>query len=574
VPIAPTYPGVYIEEIPSGVRTITGVATSITAFIGRTRRGPVNEPVVINNFGEFETVFGGLALNYPVSYAVRDFFQNGGGQAIVVRLYKLTPAPTPTPTPTAAPTPTPTPTAAPSPTPTPTPTATGIPATTDAGGAATLTFGGLTLVAASPGDWANDWLAVKVDYTGIDDQVAERFGVPKNRLFNLRVVVNPPGPAGEQHLNVTVKEPDGSPPSPRRLDRVLQQESRLIRVLGELPSTVPAETTADKDPTNPKNTVDKLDTFKGGQASLSLDTSAFAGKRSDKSGMFALENADLFNLLCIPPDKRSDTTPKEVYQAAYEYCVERRAMLIVDPPAEWSGATGLLSDPRAKLTELGLSGPSARNAALYFPRVYQADPLSEGQQDVFVPCGIVAGVMARTDVQRGVWKAPAGIDANLSGTQGLQVPLSDDENGRLNPLGINSLRTFPIVGSVVWGARTLRGADQLADEYKYVPVRRLALFIEESLFRGTQWVVFEPNDEPLWAQIRLNVGAFMQNLFVQGAFQGTTRNQAYFVKCDKETTTQNDINLGVVNIVVGFAPLKPAEFVIIKIQQMAGQVET
>jgi phage tail sheath protein FI len=145
----------------------------------------------------------------------------------------------------------------------------------------------------------------------------------------------------------------------------------------------------------------------------------------------------------------------------------------------------------------------------------------------------------------------------------------------LNPLGVNCLRFFPpVIGRVVWGARTVRGADQLADEYKYVPVRRLALYIEESLYRGTQWVVFEPNDEPLWAQIRLNVGAFMQNLFRQGAFQGTTPRDAYFVKCDKETTTQNDINLGIVNIVVGFAPLKPAEFVIIKIQQIAGEIQT
>jgi phage tail sheath protein FI len=205
--------------------------------------------------------------------------------------------------------------------------------------------------------------------------------------------------------------------------------------------------------------------------------------------------------------------------------------------------------------------------------VVQADPLRDRQNDVFVPCGIIAGVMARTDVQRGVWKAPAGQDAALNGIQGLQVNLTDDENGLLNPLGINCLRSFPIIGRVVWGARTLRGADQLADEYKYVPVRRTALFIEESLYRGTQWVVFEPNDEPLWAQIRLNVGAFMQNLFRQGAFQGKTPREAYFVKCDKETTTQNDINLGIVNILVGFAPLKPAEFVIIKIQQIAGQIE-
>jgi phage tail sheath protein FI len=185
----------------------------------------------------------------------------------------------------------------------------------------------------------------------------------------------------------------------------------------------------------------------------------------------------------------------------------------------------------------------------------------------------VAGICARTDTARGVWKAPAGLDATLTGVPKLSVALTDSENGRLNPLGINCLRAFPVGGRVVWGARTLRGADQLADQYKYIPVRRTALYIEESLFRGLKWVVFEPNDEPLWAQIRLNVGAFMHDLFRQGAFQGSSPADAYFVKCDKETTTQNDINLGIVNVVVGFAPLKPAEFVIIKLQQIAGQIE-
>jgi len=142
----------------------------------------------------------------------------------------------------------------------------------------------------------------------------------------------------------------------------------------------------------------------------------------------------------------------------------------------------------------------------------------------------------------------------------------------LNPLAINCLRNFPVYGPVCWGARTLNGSDQQADDYKYIPVRRLALFIEESLFRGTQWVVFEPNDTPLWAQIRLNVGAFMQNLFRQGAFQGSTPQDAYFVKCDSTTNPQSTINLGIVNIIVGFAPLKPAEFVVIQIQQIAGQI--
>jgi phage tail sheath protein FI len=135
------------------------------------------------------------------------------------------------------------------------------------------------------------------------------------------------------------------------------------------------------------------------------------------------------------------------------------------------------------------------------------------------------------------------------------------------------LRTFPVIGPIAWGARTLEGADILTSEWKYIPVRRTALFLEESLYRGLKWVVFEPNDEPLWSQIRLNVGAFMHRLFRQGAFQGTNPKDAYLVKCDSETTTQADINLGIVNIVVGFAPLKPAEFVIIKIKQLAGQIQ-
>jgi phage tail sheath protein FI len=261
-----------------------------------------------------------------------------------------------------------------------------------------------------------------------------------------------------------------------------------------------------------------------------------------------------------------------VYQAAFEFCAKHRAMLIVDPRAGWSSNPSPAGMGGAEVAALGLSGPWARNAALYFPRVLESDLLRKGQVDTFVPCGIVAGVMARTDSERGVWKAPAGLDAGLVGIQGLQYNLSDAENGQLNPLGVNCLRSFGVLGRVAWGARTLRGADQFGDEYKYVPVRRLALYIEESLYRGTKWVVFEPNDEPLWAQIRLNIGAFMHNLFRQGAFEGSTPKDAYFVKCDHETTTQNDIDLGIVNIVVGFAPLKPAEFVIIQIQQIAGQI--
>ena len=183
--------------------------------------------------------------------------------------------------------------------------------------------------------------------------------------------------------------------------------------------------------------------------------------------------------------------------------------------------------------------------------------------------GTLAGVYGRTDSERGVWKAPAGIDAALRGVQSLEYKLTDAENGVLNPLGVNALRMFRDSGNVSWGARTMDGSDQRGSEWKYIPVRRTALFIEESLFRGTQWVVFEPNDESLWVQIRMNVGSFMQRLFQQGAFQGASPREAFFVKCDSGTTTQDDIDRGIVNILVGFAPLKPAEFVIIRIQQIA-----
>jgi phage tail sheath protein FI len=166
---------------------------------------------------------------------------------------------------------------------------------------------------------------------------------------------------------------------------------------------------------------------------------------------------------------------------------------------------------------------------------------------------------------RGVWKAPAGITAGIGGIDGLELDINDAQNGQLNPVGINCLRNFPVVGPVVWGARTLRGADVLSDDYKYIPVRRLTLYIEESLYRGTKFAVFEPNDEALWSQLRLSIGAFMDGLYRQGAFYG------YTVACDRTTTTQADIDRGVVNVVVGFAPEKPAEFIVLQIQQQAGQ---
>jgi hypothetical protein len=289
---------------------------------------------------------------------------------------------------------------------------------------------------------------------------------------------------------------------------------------------------------------------------------SFIGSRSLREGIYALESVDLFNLLVLP-----GITDAGTLADAASYCEERRAFFIIDAPFD------AVSPDEMTVVITGTALPRTDHGAVYYPWLQIADPLKGGKLRMTAPSGSVAGLYARTDGDRGVWKAPAGTEATLSGALALTHTLTDRENGGLNLLGVDCIRSLPVYGVVAWGARTLRGADQMTSEYKYVPVRRLALFIEESLFRGTQWVVFEPNDEPLWAQIRLNLGAFMNGLFRQGAFQGRSPREAYLVKCDSETTTQDDINRGVVNILVAFAPLKPAEFVVIRIQQLAGQIQ-
>ena len=515
------------EEIPSGVRTITGVATSIAAFVGRTPKGPMGGPVTTTSWDDYVRRFGDLHVDYPVGFAVRDFYRNGGVQAVIVRLFKPD----------------------------------------DGTQVAQLDAKGLAVEAAAPGDWANT-LRVRVtksDPAALAD-VAALLGVAAADLFNLAVHDTKTGTT-EEYINLTAAKP-----SARHVTGMLLNQSSLVRTKAGAtanPTDVHKSVKADGTPIENVWADDTASTKVTADVKTSEKLAAAAdyGKEGDGSGLYQLRHADLFNLLCIPPDTLTGDVPA-LHADVAAYCVRRRAMYIVDPPSAWT------SVDKVKPDELEIAGQDARNAALYFPRVIEANPLKGDQPETFVACGAVAGVMARTDVTRGVWKAPAGIDASLTGVLGLAVPLTDQQNGLLNPIGVNCLRTFPIIGNIIWGARTLRGADVLGDEYKYVPVRRLALFIEESLFRGLKWVVFEPNDEPLWAQIRLNVGSFMHDLFRQGAFQGSSSRDAYFVKCDKDTTTQSDINKGIVNVVVGFAPLKPAEFVVLKIQQMAGQIQT
>lgn len=523
MPTTPTYPGVYIEEIPSGVRTITGVATSIAAFVGWAPKGPTDRAELVLSWSDFERKFGGLDARSLLGYAMSQFFANGGQRAYIIRLVT-----------------------------------TGSTTAADNAQAGAVTLDSkLAVTARSPGLWSDAYAIVTKKRA--DD--ATRF-----QLKVANVKQNKQGIAVEVFENLSMNTTDA-----RHVVNVLKNESTLIGAVVVGTATDPPTDTAI--PTSGANAGEipasaKLTGGSDGKVLNPTDPAfATAGKLSLPSGtdgLFLLDRVDLFNLLCVP-----GLTDPAVLGNLQKFCRDRRAFLIAD-----CAQTAKLDDFSASGPNSSLTGDNAINAAFYFPWVTVPDPLQENRPGEYPPCGFVAGLYARTDSNRGVWKAPAGTEASLSGVLGVKTALTNDENGVLNPKAVNCIRNFPVYGTVLWGARTLQGNDERGSEWKYIPVRRTALFIEESLYRGTQWVVFEPNDEPLWAQIRLNLGAFMHNLFRQGAFQGTTPRDAYFVKCDKETTTQNDINLGIVNIVVGFAPLKPAEFVIIKLQQMAGQIAT
>ncbi|MBZ0299402.1 MAG: phage tail sheath subtilisin-like domain-containing protein [Anaerolineae bacterium] len=637
--VTPTFPGVYVQEIPSGVRTITGVSTSVAAFVDFFRKGPVNDPVQIFSMGDFERAFGGLDTNSEASYGIQQFFLNGGTEAWVVRVVAGAAA------------------------------AAAVQIGATVGGASAF-----VVTAISAGVWGNSLRAridgspgaATFDLTVTEyATVAGRTVVVNEERFiglttaNAAMIVNDDntgsnlvrlsGVSAKPLENGTVTGAYATPatiavPADKQMDVTIgatTATATLVFPVGALNVTLrqlalivqeAIRGAAPADPafagaivsvvesnrlrivagaTTPASRITFAETGAGtAVADLDLDTvvanaqqytlgtaaavastaqaggtvgndgsvpdaTALIGSEAAKTGIYALEDVSLFNLLCIPrtsivgsgANDLSATQANQVMSVAIQYCQRRRAFFVMDTPQgidDFDEVRNWLDDN---------SGLSSQYAALYYPRVRIPDPLNEYRLRTVGASGTMAGVMARTDSARGVWKAPAGTEASLRGVTALDDVLTDGQNGALNPLAINCLRTFPIYGTVAWGARTLDGADERGSEYKYVPVRRIANYIEESLFRGTKWVIFEPNDEPLWAQIRLNVTAFMQTLFRQGAFQGQTPREAYFVKCDSETTTQDDINRGVVNLVVGFAPLKPAEFLIISVQQIAGQLE-
>ncbi|GAQ71727.1 phage tail sheath family protein [Streptomyces turgidiscabies] len=608
----PTYPGVYVEELPSSSRTVSAVTTSVTAFVGHTRRGPLNEPVRVTGFTEFERRFGGLASQSAVAYAVHQFFGNGGSVAVIVRVAK-----------------------------------------SGSGKAACVALESteghseahvLEVHAREPGVWGNG-LRVAVDYdtpncdetfnlrvydakgdaresfTGLSmDEGNGRYAPTVvnagSRLIRVEAVgEGRPDPSGtvskpfgnelpDLAVDVTVKigdvereftlhDPECDGEAPCSVAELALLLERKLRALPDAPGRhayAGVEVTAFgrrlqvvAGSTDPEDVVRFLGQcandlgleasvnppvfpLEGGEDGKAPGPRDLIGSEAAKTGIQALRGVADVNLLALPELAAYEKTEDmlTVVSSAQRLCEERRIFLLVDAPSTW------VSVDTARAGLAAFDAVRGSHAGLYFPHIQLTDPLT-GRLRAFPPSGAVAGVVARTDAERGVWKAPAGTEARLAGVHSLTVDLTDRETGLLNPLGVNCLRTFPMTGPLVWGARTLAGSDALDSEWKYVPVRRLALHVEESLQRGLQWVVFEPNDESLWQQIRLGAASYLHTLFRQGAFKGSTPREAYFVKCDHETTTDEDVANGVVNVLVGIAPVRPAEFVIVRIQQTSGQ---
>jgi len=619
------HPGVYIEEVPSGVRPIEGVSTSTAAFIGKAEKGPLDRALMVTSFIEFQTTFGTFLNDSYLAHSALQFFNNGGKRLYIVRVANGAVA--------------------------------ADVALADRKGTPAKT---ITIFANSPGAWGN---ALDIDVAdGAQDSgnefkiTVKQNGTPVEIHDNLsmnpdatnfvenvitanskliKAVVDPANDTTNRGTSVSGASPATTLPAGNR--------KMVVNLNGDGPQTITLAnplTTGGEIATAIETAVRALVPLRGSTptAAFTAFTAGFAagaytltsgagGKRSsvrvtnapsenaatllklgknnggvEQAGAAILRPAVGTNYHVgdaavagnvISVTLGSDgVTPQEIdYQNGFALLDVRRDVNIVAVPGIGSktmvdfggnycrnrqdcffvGDTGVADDTKEEAQAFvnGLAVKSSY-AAVYFPWLKAIDPTGVSPEPILLPpSGYVAGMYARIDSRRGVWKAPAGTEANIGGAVGLTKEITDAEQDTLNPIGVNVIRVFPASGIVIWGARTV--ATQADPEYRYVPVRRTAIFIEQSIYNGIQWAVFEPNDEDLWASLRLNIGAFMMTLFRAGAFQGTTPSQAFFVKADSQTTTQADIDAGVVNVMVGFAPLKPAEFVVIKISQKAGE---
>ncbi len=507
----PLTPGVYVREAPGGARAIEAAPTAVTIFVGETERGPVG-PTPITSAIQYSRLFGGYMREDSggtparlfMPFAVQGFFNNGGPRAYILRLVSGTNA------------------------------------------TATLAVGDGTDTAAvnarAPGAWGN---GIRIAIADATDGDAAR--------FNLHVFYQAPGEANHTEVEVF----DGLSADPLDEKYTVDQLARSAFVTWT--GTAVFRPVNEGDPAaTPPGTA--LAGGTGGDGAV-----AATGYPAALAALDVLDDAALIvagsDLMLNAADAAEHNGIINAVRAYVEARPQRDLFLVADAPRSTAETDPVGAAVTAARTGINTSD----HLGLYWPRIVVGDPIGLGRNpQLAIPAaGHIAGLYGRTDGRRGVWKAAAGVEAVVAGATELDFNIIDRDQDRMNPHGLNALRTVPGAGRVVWGARTTRPTT----EWRYISVRRTAMFLRRSIYNGIQWAVFEGNDQTLWAALRESIGAFMEAQFRNGAFAGETSREAYFVKCDSDTTTPDDQAAGIVNVQVGFAPLRPAEFVIVTLSQ-------
>ncbi len=509
-------PGVYVEEVDTGNKPIEGVGTTTVGFVGQTERGPADRPRLLTSFSEYARTFGSYLDASYLTYAVEGFFQNGGLRCFVQRVVSGD-------------------------------------ATT---AASTDTLDGLTIDALGPGVWG-DRVAVKISDASLANPA----------LFKLSVIYWAP------EVTVPGLDTAGSlvdPTDPANRSDPNRREPTLLEVFDDLSVDPASSSYFGKQVNDRSNLVELSGTpaarpanagpqfLAGGNDGAAIDPGDYVGdplaEPGQKTGLEALAEIDEIALLCCP-DENNFLPDIRIRDALVQQCEDLKDRFAILQSPETADPVATHRPPT-----------TTRYAAYYYPWLEVRNPRTGLSMNV-PPGGHVAGIYNRSDIRVGVHKAPA--NEPIRGITRLQLQVPKGQQDLLNPRGVNVLRNFPGRGNLVWGARTTSSDS----DWKYVNVRRLFIFVEESIEEGTQWVVFENNDEPLWARVRRSVGAFLNRLWLDGMLQGAKAEEAYFVKCDRTTMTQADIDNGRLICLIGIAPVKPAEFVIFRIGQWTGGSE-
>jgi phage tail sheath protein FI len=504
----PTYlsPGVYVEETDSGSRPIEGVGTAVAAFVGLTEKGPFNQPTLVSNWTQYTKTFGGFVDGACLAESVYGYFQNGGGNSFIVRIGD--------------------------------------------GADENGSSGSQPQIEGTPQGVLADFRVLALDPKTPPDavrvEIVEMHTEGEDQPSGLKLVVHRDGQIVEEHPGVTTSR------GKTNVATVVNAASQVVK-LEHIAGKAAEELHAGMQVALAAPSAVAV-----ASAPARLSGDDYIGDVEERSGVSSLEEIDEITMVCMPDLLTAYQrgaidldTVQSVQVAMIAHCeLMGDRMAILDPPPG-------LNAQQIKEWRVDKAGYDSRFAALYWPWIRTGDRF-------LPPSGFIAGIWGRNDDTRGVHKAPA--NEIVRGAIKLETQITRKEHDLLNPVGINCIRAFAGRGIRVWGARTLSSDPA----WRYVNIRRLFNYLEESILTSTNWAVFEPNDQALWAKLRRTISAFLVNEWRKGALFGLTPDEAFYVKCDDETNPTEGIDAGEVVCEIGVAPVKPAEFVIFRLSQYSG----